>query len=407
MAAAKVALFGLFGSGNLGNGGSLEAMVAFLRSRHPNTELAVVCAGPEEVQRELGVPAFSMTWYRPADEPRAKAVVRKAVGKVVDAVRTFRWVRRFDVVVVPGTGILETTLPIRPWGFPYALLLVSVCGKLSGTKVAYVSVGADSTTQPATRWVMKTATTLADYRSYRDELSRDAMRGMGVDTSRDRVYPDLAFALPVPRAENAATKTVGVGVMAYYGTYVDRRQADDIYSTYVEKLTTFVRWLVDEGYRVRFFTGDPADESVASAVTSDLRRTRPELADTRLVTDFAPTLSGLIEQMAAVDVVVASRFHNVLSALKLAKPTISISYASKNDKLMDGMGLGEFCQPIRSLDVARLIEQFCALAATRERLTSEIFETNERNLKLLDQQFVVLSETLFSADRVTAAAGSD
>ena len=185
-----------------------------------------------------------------------KTIVLKAVGKVIDAVRTLRWVRRFDVVVVPGTGVLEATLPIRPWGLPYALLLVSAWGRLCGTKVAFVSVGADSIGQPVTRQVMKYAASLADYRSYRDEHSRDAMRKAGVDTSRDQVFPDLSFMLPVPRAANQETRTIGVGVMAYYGTYRDRRQSDDIYSTYVAKITTFVQWLLDEGYQVRLFTGD-------------------------------------------------------------------------------------------------------------------------------------------------------
>ncbi|HEU4948718.1 MAG TPA: polysaccharide pyruvyl transferase family protein [Kribbella sp.] len=409
--APKVALFGLFGSGNLGNGGSLDAMLRFLRTTHPTAELACVCAGPEEVEREFGIPAFSITWYRPIDdEPRARAVLRKAVGKVVDAFRTLRWVRRFDVVVVPGTGVLEATLPIRPWGFPYALLLVSAWGRLCGTKVALVSVGADSTTQPVTRWVMKSAARLANYRSYRDELSRDAMRTMGVDTSDDAVYPDLAFGLPVPPTGNSDTKVVGVGVMAYHGTHVDRRQAEDIYATYVDKITAFVEWLVDEGYGVRLFTGDPSDEAVAAAVTSTIRRSRPGLADTRIVTDFAPSYGELVEQMSSVDLVVASRFHNVLSALKLAKPTISISYASKNDRLMEGMGLGRFCQPIRSLDVPRLIEQFRTLADSGERLRGEMLAENERKLKLLGRQNAVLSATLFATDgssRIPAAARSD
>ncbi|MDX6238991.1 MAG: hypothetical protein QOG10_3806 [Kribbellaceae bacterium] len=404
MTALRVALFGLFGGGNLGNGGSLESMVAYLRSAHPDAEVTCVCSGPEEVEREFGMPAFSMSWYRPTDhEPPVRTFVLKAVGKVIDSVRTLWWIRRFDVVVVPGSGVLESTLPIRPWGLPYALLLVSAWGRLCGTKFAFVSVGADSTTQPATGWVLKTAAKLAAYRSYRDETSKEAMRMMGVDTSRDEVYPDLAFALPTPSADNhradeeREVRTVGVGVMEYHGTYVDRREADDIYATYVAKLTTFVQWLVDEGYQVRLFTGDAADEPVASAVTSGVRRSRPELADGRIVTEFAPSLSGLLERMSMMDVVVATRFHNVLGALKLAKPTISIGYSSKNDMLMKGMGQEEFCQPIRTLDVPRLIEQFRTLEKSGAQLKCHLLETNERYGELLDQQYAVLSQRLFSA----------
>ena len=54
-------------------------------------------------------------------------------------------------------------------------------------------------------------------------------------------------------------------------------------------------------------------------------------------------------QMAAVDTVVATRYHNVICALKLCKPTLSVGYAAKNDAADGGMGLGDLppCRAIR------------------------------------------------------------
>jgi len=298
--------------------------------------------------------------------------------------------------------VLETTLPIRPWGLPYAMLLVAAWGRLVGTKFALVSVGADHTTEPATRWVLKTAARLAAYRSYRDENSREAIRMAGVDTSEDRVYPDLAFALPSPDQgplgpdEVFEIHTVGVGVMEYYGTYAERHQSDEISATYVTKLTTFVEWLVDEGYQVRLFTGDKADEPVANAIVASIRASRPGLPDDQIETAFAPNLGGLFERMASVDAVVATRFHNVLGGLKLAKPTISIGYGTKNDMLMQGMGQDEFCQPIRELDVPRLIEQFQHLEKVGGQVRSDLRDKNAEYRQLLDEQYAVLSQRLFS-----------
>ena len=75
-------------------------------------------------------------------------------------------------MIVPGAGALETTLPQRAWGFPYALFLLSLSGKLSGTKVALVSVGADVINKRVTRWLSNSTARLAFYRSYRDGYSR-------------------------------------------------------------------------------------------------------------------------------------------------------------------------------------------------------------------------------------------
>ena len=70
------------------------------------------------------------------------------------------------------------------------------------------------------------------------------------------------------------------------------------------------------------------------------------------------SLYELMREMAPVGTIVAIRYHNVLCALKLGKPTLSLSYARKHDLLMADMGLSEFCQFANTFDVDRLIEQF-------------------------------------------------
>ena len=41
---------------------------------------------------------------------------------------------------------------------------------------------------------------------------------------------------------------------------------------------------------------------------------------------------------------VGARYHNVASALRVSRPTISIGYSAKHQALMADMGLAEFCQ---------------------------------------------------------------
>jgi polysaccharide pyruvyl transferase WcaK-like protein len=314
-------------------------------------------------------------------------------------------VRRYDIVIVPGMGVLETTMQLRPWGWPYALFLVFFSARIFGAKTALVSIGANVARERAIRWLFVGTAKNATYRSYRDAYSRDAMRQMGLDTSHDEIYPDLAFGLPLPARPEALVssgpplRTVGLGVMAYRGTNADRARSEQIYDGYVEKMIEFSRWLLDEGYRIQLLTGDPSDETVVTAVIDDLRRTRPELADSRVVREPAETLGELMEQLTGVDLVVASRYHNVLSALKLSKPTISISYAAKNDILMEAMRHAEFRQSIQSLDVQRLTEQVRALEARASRLESDMHDKNAEYVEQLDQQYAVLTSTLFGSRR--------
>lgn len=390
--APRVGLFGLLGVGNTGNDGSLEAVLSYLQNEHPSAILDCLCSGPEEVTARYGILASRWHWYHlDGRTVFGVGVFLKFLGLGVDAFRMASWVRRHDVVIVSGTGVLESLVPIRPWQTPYRMFVLCASGKMLGTKVALVSVGATVNHQRLARWLVTTAARLAYYRSFRDSVSRDSMRQMGLDTSGDAVYPDLAFALPAPGGNHDATGTVGVGVMDYWGANEDRRRADDLHSSYVEKMKRFVAWLVEGGHTVRLLTGDPADERVVQEILAGWHGLDPS----PVVAEPVYSLLELMQQIASVDIVVATRFHNVVSALKLAKPTLSIGYATKHDVLMADMGLPEFCQQVKSLDVVRLIEQFTQLESRSAQLRQTLAERNAVQAQLVGRQFAELSAVLF------------
>ncbi|KJS53121.1 polysaccharide pyruvyl transferase family protein [Streptomyces rubellomurinus] len=382
----RVGVFGLLGAGNLGNDGSLEAVLGYLRTAHPRAVVDALCGGPETVTARYRIPATRLHWYRGEYRTanRAGAVLGKGLGKLVDAVRTAAWVRRHDVVIVPGMGVLEATLPLRPWGFPYALFLLCASGRLLGTRVALVGVGAAPIRDRATRALVRRSARLAAYRSYRDELSREAMRGMGVDVSRDEVHPDLAFALPTPPAPDSPGGQVCVGVMDFHGGNDDRARAGEIHRRYLDGTTRFVRALAEDGRPVRLLTGDGADAAVVAAII--------EAVGSPLVTASpAASLAELMAETAAADAVVATRYHNLVCALKTGTPTLALSYAAKSDALMARMGLDAYCHPAREVDAERLIEQFRELEKHAAELRQILAERNLAAARHLDHQFAALT----------------
>ncbi|WP_405484617.1 polysaccharide pyruvyl transferase family protein [Streptomyces sp. NBC_00009] len=395
MTPVRVGVFGLLGSGNLGNDGSLEAVLGYLRAEHPGAVVDALCGGPEIVASRYNIPATRLHWYRGEyrTASRVGAIAGKGLGKLVDVLRTATWVRRHDVVIVPGMGVLEATLPLRPWGFPYALFLLCASGRLLGTRIALVSVGADTIANRSTRALVRWSARLATYRSYRDDLSRDAMRAMGVNTARDEVYPDLAFSLPAPPASVPSDPPSGpvcVGVMAFHGNDGDRARAEEIHRRYLDGTIRFVRALVEDGRPVRLLTGDECDAPVVAAIL--------DAVDSPLVTAAeATSLADLMKETAAADTVVATRYHNLICALKVGVPTLALSYAAKSDALMDRMGLAAYSHPAREVDADRLLGQFRAL----ERRSAEVRRTlTERNLlaaRQLEDQFTALTSALFPA----------
>ncbi|MGA5500430.1 polysaccharide pyruvyl transferase family protein [Streptomyces umbrinus] len=390
----RVGVFGLLGSGNLGNDGSLEAVLGYLSAEHPDAVVDALCGGPEVVTSRYGIPATRLHWYRGEyrTASRAGAIAGKGLGKLVDAFRTAAWVRRHDVVIVPGMGVLEATLPLRPWGFPYSLFLLCASGRLFGTRVALVGVGAAAIGNRPTRALVRWSARLAGYRSYRDALSRDAMRAMGVDTARDKVYPDLAFALPTPPASapSGPPGPVCVGVMDFHGGNDDRARAEEIHRRYLDGTTRFVRALIEDGRPVRLLTGDECDRPVVAAIL--------DAVDSPLVTAAeAVSLADLMKETAAADTVVATRYHNLVCALKVGTPTLALSYAAKSDALMDRMGLAAYCHPAREVDAGQLLEQFRALEKRSAELRRTLAERNLTAARQLEDQFTALTAALFPA----------
>lgn len=392
----RVGLFGLLCSGNIGNDASTEVIVRWLRSDHPDAVTDAMCLGVQRMRDRYGMEATPMQWQSARSLPGGPlGAGLKVLGKALDVFRTAAWVRRHDVVITPGMGMLDATLPINPWGVPWSLFLLCASGRLLGTKVALVSVGAAPAGNPLTARLYVSAARLAYYRSFRDEASRDVLARQGLDTSRDPVYPDLVFGLQLAPGETTDPLAVGVGVMSYYGGNEDRDRADEVYETYVSKLKSFVRWLIDSGRSVRLFVGDEVDQHVVDEIVTDIRQYEPELDPSRItgapVTSF-PELTTLMEPVRSV---VATRFHNVVLALKLGKPAISVGYSPKNDSLMSEAGLADYVQHARTLDVEKLKGQFTEIEDRAPRVREQLGELLPKWSQLAQAQLDELSRVLF------------
>jgi polysaccharide pyruvyl transferase WcaK-like protein len=257
---------------------------------------------------------------------------------------------------------------------------------------------------------VKSALSLADYRSYRDEFSRRYLESIGFNSSQDRVCPDLAFSLatseilPSPDPHRSGNgRIVGLGLMDYYGQHRSPQEGERIYQRYVEGTARFAAWLLEHGYIVRLLVGDL---SYDKRVKGDVRRLLEQkgwACDTeRVIDEPISSADELYAQLARTDMVVATRFHNVLLALMLNRPVIALSYHEKMRSLMAGMGLADYCQDAAVLDVPGLIEQFTRLERNAETLSASIKQKAEEYRAALDEQYGRIFGDLVRADRPAA-----
>jgi polysaccharide pyruvyl transferase WcaK-like protein len=397
----RVGLFGLLGSGNIGNDASMESVLHYLRTERPDTYVDAMCPGPAQLASAYGIEATPLWSYQQWKWQGSgiSAVALKVIGKAIDTFRIASWVRRHDVVIVPGMGVLEATLPLRALGEPYAMFLLSAFGRTFGTKVAFVSIGASVIKQRLTRWFFNSAAGLAFYCSYRDERSREVMRLRNGGALKGRVYPDLAFSNPIPVGSPGDPGVVAVGVMDFHGSNDERRRASEIYESYFQNMKSFILWLLDSGRRVLLFVGDTTgyDDGVVDRMVAELHLDRPTMTTAQVRAVRASSFADVARAMAPASAVIATRFHNVICALMLSKPTIAIGYAPKHDALMADMGLPDLCEPARALDVDRLIEQFTKLQDRAPEVRQHLELRNAELRRQLATQFEELSMLLLPA----------
>jgi polysaccharide pyruvyl transferase WcaK-like protein len=315
----KIALLGQFGSGNSGNDGSLEAAVKFLRKHLPTAELVCICSDPSPIERKLRIRAISISSqpFRDARLRRLNAVLHHLPQRLASLWAAFQGTRGLDVMMVPGTGILDD-FHDSPFGWPFVLFRWCLAARLAGAHVAFVSIGAGPIHSRLSRWFLKAAASLATYLSFRDQGSRDFMRGIGIDVAGESVYPDIAFALPVPTGSPSRPRqvsTVGIGVMSYFGWTKDNPNGSLIYNDYLDKLQVFVLWLLDRGFGVRLLTGDVSDWRAVEALCDRIEAHAGVAVRRRIEAEPGRTLHDVMAQIATTDVVVATRFHNVVCAL--------------------------------------------------------------------------------------------
>ncbi|MGB3813697.1 MAG: polysaccharide pyruvyl transferase family protein [Shinella sp.] len=409
----KIGLLGQFGSGNSGNDGSLEAMLVFLRRACPDAALLCICSNPAairdrfslEVSGLRGGGAFTRPFLRWLD-----AVLLHFPGRLAALVAILRAASGINVMVIPGTGILDD-FQETPFGWPFIVFWWCLAARLHGARIAFVSIGAGPIRGTLSRWFLKSAVRMAAYRSYRDDFSLHYVQGLGIDTSSDHRFPDLAFGLREPtRPENdngPKRVTIGIGGMRYRGWERNHANAETIYRTYVNKIAVLANRLLDTGHDVRLFMGDTSDTKALNDIREILAVATGDRKG-RLSGTYTVTLQEVMEEVLKVDIAIVSRYHNLLCTLKIGRPAVSLGYAEKNDELMAEFGRAMFCQHIETFDVEQVLRQVHMTLGDLAAARNTIAQRNATiRAELVRQQDLLLSGILLDRSGKTLPLAQD
>lgn len=395
----RISFYGNFGAGNLGNECTLQAIIEQVLQYEPDAQFLCFCTNPEDVRARHHIEAL------PA------AVVRRGAwggGRIRRFLRIlFRWIPlevaqwvrnigplgRSDVFMIAGTGIVNDYLT-GPLGWPYDFFRLSVLAGILRTKVVFLSVGVGPIRHPLSRWFIKRSLGIASFRSYRDQASRDYLEGIGFDTSRDFVYPDVVFglsqsSLPARAGSTGERRIIGLGLKDYFGS-PDSPDAGT-HRMYLRTIAQFISWVHDHGYSVRLLIGDMHyDNPVVDEFVGLLAGLGIATQEPLLMVQPALTVADVLRQIAETELVISARYHNLVMALIQGKPVMALSDHAKLDSLVSDFGLARYRIPLADLNAETLIERFKELESELDRLKPYVRAGVDRYRQALDGQYASL-----------------
>lgn len=304
--------------------------------------------------------------------------------------QSFGAMRDWTVLFASGGGQIDDY-----WGgagyHPYTMWLWGLLCRLRGIKYRFVSVGAGPLNSSLSERFVRGALANTDYRSFRDERSRQFMARRGFFRD-DPVYPDLAHSLPVQSYLDQPQRAfpgpiIGVGPMAYFDPRVWPEKDQKVYQDYVRKLVELTAWLVARGYRIVLYPGEADHDRHVIEDFLRLAQTYEVREGESICAPQIESVEELMHTLAGVDLVVASRFHGVLLPMLLDKPVLATSYHEKVDELMKDTGQAAYCLAIDSFDVETLKERFLLLEADQEHSREQIHSRITAYRQALDEQY--------------------
>lgn len=257
----------------------------------------------------------------------------------------------------------------------------------------FVSVGAGPLDAKLSQLFVRSALSLASYRSYRDLYSKKYVERVVGFRKNDPVCPDLAFSLQhhpiaVQPGTNPARKVVGIGPIGYFKPGSWPEEDPETYSKYLEKLVAFICWLFERQFSVLFLPGEAHyDQLAINDLKEVLKSRRGGIKADQIIEASILTVDDLLAQIQRTDFVVLSRLHNIILSQLLNKPVIALSYQAKIDSLMSDTEQEKYCFPIHNFDEKMLKKAFEDIEANQGVVRSQIYEHIQQYQSSLADQY--------------------
>lgn len=425
----RIGIFGVWGFGNMGDAAVADATIDGLMRQFPKAEIIAICQQPENsvLRHKIRSVCIFRTFLKNAEliyiedneshrstDQEKSPLYSKIVGlikrvkplflmvktlqkglslivllpkEIVFSLEIFRTLRPLDLLVMSGSGQLNEEWG-GPWHYPFGLFRWCVLARVSGCKIAFLSVAVGEITSFWSKYFCLTAIRQAHYLSTRDSRSKEIVETWV--SGEVNLVPDMSFSIKFDKSEPLTnlngSLVVGINPIAYGDPRSWNIPDQEKYNDYVEKLVCFCNWLIAEGHKVVFVPNDLLMDKLT--IDDIIRNLDPEYVDhPSIVRPEVDNYMDVFSSLAECDAVLCCRFHGLIFSLMSNKPVIALAHHYKFFKLTGEMGQEKYCLDIDEFQTEELKTLFSSIVENKVAIAEEIRNCSAKYAELVENQY--------------------
>ena len=156
--------------------------------------------------------------------------------------------------------------------------------------------------------------------TFRDKYSYNLFK----DLNNINYAKDIVFQLDASNIKKIDNNEIGISLIHH----LDRKEIKKYYDKYIDKLKEIAKYYIKKGYKIRLFSFCEIEEDT-TAINDLLNKMDDSELKYINITKYNGNIEDILNKLANLKMLVATRFHSIILGLKFNIPIIPICYSNK------------------------------------------------------------------------------
>ncbi|WP_034765867.1 polysaccharide pyruvyl transferase family protein [Rossellomorea vietnamensis] len=194
-----------------------------------------------------------------------------------------------------------------------------------------------------------------------------------------RLAPDIVFGLKSNERSEGKEKIAGFSII----NLKNRKGLKDYYHLYNNKIIELAKNYLSKGYRVKLFSfcENEGDLNIIQDIESEINNQNIEIVN------YKGDIDSFLEKFKSCEVILGTRFHSIILALKNRQKVVPIIYSEKTYNVLKDLNMQNDCHYIKDISTLNFDEVNLKSDFQNSILHQNIERESEIHFKEIDNFF--------------------